>query len=187
MDEQLLGELAVGLQRRHQLGHLLARGHRLQRHHVGVPEPRGGRSRPGRCGRGGAGAGTPGARARAGWRGRSPPDPTRSARCRRSCRGSSPAARGDAGSLLAPHPLQPRLEVVAQQPRPVLALDPAPAPVQLEQHVGVEVAVDLVERRPRARARPSNGGSGTGLSVRAALRTDVIGDRRSVVGLGAAG
>src|SRR5207302_632792 len=35
--------------------------------------------------------------------------------------------------LLLPHPLEPWLEVVAQQPRPVLALDPSPAPVKLEQ------------------------------------------------------
>ena len=36
MDEQLLGELALGLQRGHQLGDLLAGGHRLQRDDVGA-------------------------------------------------------------------------------------------------------------------------------------------------------
>src|SRR5205085_6415077 len=54
-------------------------------------------------------------------------------------------------SLLAPHPLEARLEallagvgVPLEQPLPLLALDPAPAPVELEQHVRVEVTVDLI-------------------------------------------
>ena len=47
--------------------------------------------------------------------------------------------------LLAPHALEPRAEVVGEQPPPRLALHAAPAPVQLEQHVRVEVRVDLVE------------------------------------------
>ena len=47
--------------------------------------------------------------------------------------------------LLAPHALQARDEVVAQQALPGLAFDPAPAPVQLEAHVGVQMAVNLVE------------------------------------------
>ncbi len=47
--------------------------------------------------------------------------------------------------LLAPHPLQAGLEVIAEQLAPVLALDAAPAPVELEQDVGVEVVEDLVQ------------------------------------------
>ena len=70
--EQLLGKLPLGLQRGHQLGDLLAGGDRLQRDHVGLgaggvifPD----RSRPGRCDRGEADAGTRAARVRAGWAG----------------------------------------------------------------------------------------------------------------------
>ena len=48
--------------------------------------------------------------------------------------------------LLAPHALQARLEVLAHELAPGVALDAAPAPVELEQHVRVEVRVDLVER-----------------------------------------
>src|SRR3712207_8867845 len=41
--------------------------------------------------------------------------------------------------------LEARLEVLAQELLPLLALHAAPAPVELEQHVRVEVRVDLVE------------------------------------------
>ena len=52
--------------------------------------------------------------------------------------------------LLAPHALEARREallavVALDDPAPVLALLAAPAPVQLEQHVAVEVGVDVVE------------------------------------------
>ena len=66
VDEQLLGELALGLEARHQLGHLVAGGDGLERDDVDSPEPdAAGRSRPGRSGRAWAGAGTRAARARA--------------------------------------------------------------------------------------------------------------------------
>jgi hypothetical protein len=45
----------------------------------------------------------------------------------------------------APHALQARAEVLADELLPGRALHAAPAPVQLEQDVGVEVVVDLVE------------------------------------------
>ena len=45
---------------------------------------------------------------------------------------------------LGPHALQARAEVVLEQLAPLLALHAAPAPVQLEQHVRVEVGVELV-------------------------------------------
>ena len=45
---------------------------------------------------------------------------------------------------LGPHALQARAEVLLEQLAPLLALHAAPAPVQLEQHVGVEVGVELV-------------------------------------------
>ena len=61
--------------------------------------------------------------------------------------------------LLAPHPLQLRREalvavVALDDPPPLLALLAAPAPVQLEQHVAVEVRVDVGRGRRRPHARP---------------------------------
>ena len=53
-------------------------------------------------------------------------------------------ARAQVG-LLAPHALKARLEVLAQQLAPLLSLDSAPTPVQLEQDVRVEMGIDLVE------------------------------------------
>ena len=47
--------------------------------------------------------------------------------------------------LLAPHALQARTEVIGEQLAPCLAFDALAAPVQLEQHVRIEVWVDLVE------------------------------------------
>ena len=47
--------------------------------------------------------------------------------------------------LLAPHALEARAEVVGEQLAPLLALDAAAAPVELEEDVRVEVRVDLVE------------------------------------------
>ncbi len=52
--------------------------------------------------------------------------------------------------LLAPHALEPRREallavVALDDLAPLLALLAAPAPVELEQHVAVEVGVDVVE------------------------------------------
>ena len=41
VDEQLLGELAVLLELRHQLGDLVAGGHRLERDDVGLAMPTG--------------------------------------------------------------------------------------------------------------------------------------------------
>src|SRR5947208_2492563 len=71
-------------------------------------------------------------------------------------RGQAPYARGVAGEvaearprvevvLLPPHPLEAGLEVPLDQLAPGVALDPAPAPVELEEDVGVEVGEDLVE------------------------------------------
>src|SRR3984885_12102313 len=52
-------------------------------------------------------------------------------------------ARAQVG-LLAPHPLESRLEVLGDKALPLLALDAAPAPMKLEQDVRVEGAVDRV-------------------------------------------
>ena len=67
--------------------------------------------------------------------------------------------------LLAPHALQAGDEVVAQQPLPGLAFDAPAAPVQLEQHVRVEMPVDLIEvhvdlaRAPERRRRDRHVGA----------------------------
>ena len=74
--------------------------------------------------------------------------------------------------LLAPHPLQARAEVLVQQLAPSLAFDAPPAPVQLEQHVRIEVAVDLVEIDLDLFARPRTAGSGTARRSRAGERTE---------------
>ena len=47
--------------------------------------------------------------------------------------------------LLRPHAAQARMELLAQELLPLLALHAAPAPVELEQHVQVEVREHLVE------------------------------------------
>src|SRR6188472_4624724 len=52
--------------------------------------------------------------------------------------------------LLSPHPLEARCEALLaisalDQVAPSLSLDPAAAPVQLEEHVAVEVGEDLIE------------------------------------------
>ena len=60
--------------------------------------------------------------------------------------------------LLAPHALQARAEVLVEQLAPGLAFDAAPAPVELEQHVGVEVGVDLVEVDGDLLDAPERGG-----------------------------
>ena len=64
--------------------------------------------------------------------------------------------------LLAPHALQARLEVLADELLPRLALHAAPAPVELEEHVGVEVRVDLVEVDVDLAARPRTAARGSG-------------------------
>jgi len=58
---------------------------------------------------------------------------------------SQGSARGLQVALLAPHPLQARAVVVAQERLPGLAFDAFAMPVELEQDVRVEVRVDLVE------------------------------------------
>ena len=119
--EQLLGELAVGLELRHQLGHLVAGGHRLQRDHVELA----GAQRP-------VEVGEADAVVACGWRGntsrsssalaggvRVPDDQLVAVGVAREV--AEQRARMQVG-LLTPHPLQPRLEVVAQQ------LAPTPRP-----------------------------------------------------------
>jgi hypothetical protein len=54
--------------------------------------------------------------------------------------------RVDVLVLLLPHPLEPRPEVLLEQLVPLLALHAAPAPVELEQHVQVQVLEDVVQR-----------------------------------------
>src|SRR5436305_13841454 len=85
--------------------------------------------------------------------------------------------------LVAPHTLQARLEVVAQQLGPLLALDPASAPVKLEQDMGAEVAVDLV-RGYVSLARSPEGGLRNGVVVASGAAHRGGGDVGGVVGLG---
>src|ERR1700730_2446215 len=47
-------------------------------------------------------------------------------------------------ALLAPHPLEAGAEFLAQELLPLLALLATPAPVQLEEHMGVQMAIDLL-------------------------------------------
>ena len=147
VDEELLGELAVRLQLGHQLGDLVADGHGLQCDDVELAAllraeevARQTWSLPG-------------------WRGLTK-------RCRIVSRslgvehddviafavaGEVPQQRARVQvGLLAPHALQARAEALVlvgalQQLPPGVALDALAAPVQLEEHVGVEVRVDLVE------------------------------------------
>ena len=87
--------------------------------------------------------------------------------------------------LLAPHPLQLRREalvavVALDDPAPLLALLAAPAPVQLEEHVTVEVGIDLVEvDLDLARAPERRLGDGVVGHRRRADR--VVGRRRALV------
>ena len=88
--------------------------------------------------------------------------------------------------LLAPHPLEPRREallavVALDDPPPLLALLAAPAPVQLEEHVAVEVGEDVVEvdRRPRARPRTAARGSGRRCAPPSARESSVTGGASS--------
>src|ERR1700733_4207315 len=85
--------------------------------------------------------------------------------------------------LLAPHALEPRLEVLAQESRPVLALDAAPAPVELEQNVSIEVAVDLVQGYLELPGAPKRWGGDRRIGAGGAAHGGIRG-RRRVVGLG---
>ena len=146
MHEQLLRELPVGLQRRHQLGHLVAGGDSLERDDVDLGADRTVEVRQ-------ADASVPGLTGE-----HQPLQLTRVGGVEvLRIPDDQLVAIGIAGKiaqertraqvvLLGPHPLQPGLEVVTQQLGPLVALDAAPAPMQLEQDVRVQVGVDLVER-----------------------------------------
>ena len=82
--------------------------------------------------------------------------------------------------LLAPHALEARLEVLAHESLPFLALDAAPTPVQLEQHVGVEVAVDVVHRHLELARAPERRGRDRAVGGGGAPDGGV-GDRRRIV------
>ena len=170
--EQLLGEFAFGLQARHQLGHLAADRDRLHRDHVELRRRAAVDSRAEEVGEADPLAG-----------GLARADEARQLALAvlgvehddlvpyRVAGEEAEQRAGVQVVLLAPHALEARAEVVARAVLPRLAFDAAPAPVQLEQHVRVEVAVDLVEVDGISRT-PQNGGSGTGTSVRAAERTE---------------
>ncbi len=84
--------------------------------------------------------------------------------------------------LLAPHALEPRREVLGHEPLPFLALHAAPAPVQLEQDVAVEVGVHVVQVDVDVAHAPEGRlGHGDVDPRRGAHRG--IGDRRAVVDL----
>ena len=83
--------------------------------------------------------------------------------------------------LLLPHALELRREalvavVALDDAAPFLALLTAPAPVELEEHVAVEVGVDLVEVHS-SRARPRTGARGSGCRL-AGRSAPVIRGRR---------
>ena len=118
--EQLLGELAVGLERGHQLGDLAAGGDRLQGDDVELGAERAvevGQADPVVAGLSGEHETVELALAGGA---RIPDDQLVAVRVAREVAEQRPRLQV---VLLAPHPLEPRLEVVAQQPRPLLALD----------------------------------------------------------------
>ncbi len=143
MDEQLLGELALGLKPRAELGDLVADRDRLERTDVELV----GSQRAEEIGQADAVV--------AGLAGED--EPLELAFARRlwvpddelvavgvAVEIAEQRARMEVG-LLAPHALEPGSEVLLHEPLPLLALDAAAAPVELEEDVGVEVVVDLVE------------------------------------------
>ena len=79
--------------------------------------------------------------------------------------------------LLAPHALQARLEVLVDELAPRLALHAAPAPVQLEQDVRVEVREDVVERHVDLARAPERRLGDRHVGARGRAHGVVVGDR----------